>query len=295
MLKAGKGRMADVHGTTPTRSASWLGASRKTAFLMASRKVEAGDLRHRLKHRSSCSTVEEDLAAATVMDGSALPAIESMLSKVANPSAGHPAQRAIAVAISASVYALPTSVMRSAPTLPRPRANFLGPQVLHLKVGSGRTPPTTVMGGACPSCSSSQSSCGDFTSQNPAKPRQDSMRKSRRGPSGVAWIRSRMMPAGPATSSSTSAKSWSSLVLSAMSIAIGATPLPRDGAVHRDSSEPSTMVTRFDPGRQPMGSTVSWRTADHWQITRPSPLQPLPAIVRKHRVVQLDQLDAVLR
>jgi len=81
MLKASKGRMADVHGTTATRSASWLGASCKTAFLMTSRKVEAGDLRHRLKHRSSCSTVEEDLAAATVVDGSALPAIDALQSR----------------------------------------------------------------------------------------------------------------------------------------------------------------------------------------------------------------------
>jgi len=45
---------------------------------MSSHKVEAGDLRDRPKHRSSCSTVEEDLAAATVMDGSALPAIDAL-------------------------------------------------------------------------------------------------------------------------------------------------------------------------------------------------------------------------
>jgi hypothetical protein len=51
-----------------------------TAFLMSSHKIEAGDLRDRPKHRSSCSTVEEDLAAATVMDGSALPAIDVLAS-----------------------------------------------------------------------------------------------------------------------------------------------------------------------------------------------------------------------
>ena len=53
----------------------------KTAFLMTSEKVEAGDLRDRPKHRSSCSTVEEDLAAATAMDGSALPAIDALRSQ----------------------------------------------------------------------------------------------------------------------------------------------------------------------------------------------------------------------
>jgi len=47
---------------------------------MSSHKVEAGDLRDRPKHRSSSSTVEEDLAAATAMDGSALPAIDALRS-----------------------------------------------------------------------------------------------------------------------------------------------------------------------------------------------------------------------
>ena len=68
---------------------------------MISDKVGAGDLRDRLKHRSSCSTLEEDFAAATVMNGSAFPL--SMLSQVATQSARHPAQRAIAVAISSLV------------------------------------------------------------------------------------------------------------------------------------------------------------------------------------------------
>ena len=45
---------------------------------MSSHKVEAGDLRDRPKHRSSCATVGEDLAAA--MDGSALPAIDTLRS-----------------------------------------------------------------------------------------------------------------------------------------------------------------------------------------------------------------------
>ena len=52
--------------------------SSKTAFRMTSEKVEAGDLRDRPKHRNSCSTVEEDFAAATVVDGSALPAIDAL-------------------------------------------------------------------------------------------------------------------------------------------------------------------------------------------------------------------------
>jgi hypothetical protein len=52
----------------------------KTAFLMTSEKIEAGDRRDRLKHRSSCSTVEEDFAAATVMDSSALAAIDALRS-----------------------------------------------------------------------------------------------------------------------------------------------------------------------------------------------------------------------
>ena len=56
------------------------GGSSKTAFLMTSDKVEAGDLRDRPKHPSSCSTVEEHRAATTVLDGSALPAIDALLS-----------------------------------------------------------------------------------------------------------------------------------------------------------------------------------------------------------------------
>ena len=40
------------------------------------RNLEVGDVRRRPKHGSSCSTVEEDLAAA-VIDGSALPAVDS--------------------------------------------------------------------------------------------------------------------------------------------------------------------------------------------------------------------------
>jgi hypothetical protein len=66
---------------------------------MGSDKVEAGDLRDRPKHRSSCSTVEEDFAATVVL---ALPSPLSMLSPIATPSARHPAQRAIAVAISST-------------------------------------------------------------------------------------------------------------------------------------------------------------------------------------------------
>ena len=79
MLKASKARMADVHERR-RREARPGTVSSKTAFLMTSDKVEAGDLRDRPKHRSSCSTVEEDFAAATVMDGSALPAIDALRS-----------------------------------------------------------------------------------------------------------------------------------------------------------------------------------------------------------------------
>jgi hypothetical protein len=45
---------------------------------MGSHKVEAGDLRDRPKHRTPSSTVEEDLAAATAMDGSTLLAIDAL-------------------------------------------------------------------------------------------------------------------------------------------------------------------------------------------------------------------------
>ena len=45
---------------------------------MSSHKVEAGDLRDRPKRLSTCSTVEEDFAAATITDGSVLPAIDAL-------------------------------------------------------------------------------------------------------------------------------------------------------------------------------------------------------------------------
>ena len=45
---------------------------------MTSHKVEAGDLRERLTHRSLCPTVQEELAALTVLDGSALPTIDPL-------------------------------------------------------------------------------------------------------------------------------------------------------------------------------------------------------------------------
>ena len=66
--------MADVHGTPASRSASWHilfhdGVPRELT------QSRGGDLRDLPKHRSSCSTVEEDLAAATAMDGSTLPVV----------------------------------------------------------------------------------------------------------------------------------------------------------------------------------------------------------------------------
>ena len=71
--------MADVHGTTATRSASWHSSCFQDSVPHdLTTKLEAGDLRDRPKHRSSCSTVEEDFAAATVMDGSASPAIDAL-------------------------------------------------------------------------------------------------------------------------------------------------------------------------------------------------------------------------
>ena len=71
--------MADVHGTPASRSASWHilfhdGVPRELT------QSRGGDLRDLPKHRSSCSTVEEDLAAATAMDGSALPATDALRS-----------------------------------------------------------------------------------------------------------------------------------------------------------------------------------------------------------------------
>jgi hypothetical protein len=45
---------------------------------MRSHEVETSDRRGRPKHRNSCSTVEEDLVAATSMDGSALSAIDAL-------------------------------------------------------------------------------------------------------------------------------------------------------------------------------------------------------------------------
>ena len=66
-------------GTTATRSASWHSSPFQDSV--------PHELRERRgwrspppgeKHRSSCSTVEKDFAAATVMDRSALPAIDAL-------------------------------------------------------------------------------------------------------------------------------------------------------------------------------------------------------------------------
>ena len=82
MLKARKTRMADVHGTMGREERPGTRVAPKTAFLMTSHNLDAGDLRRRPKHRSSCSTFEV-LAAATVMDGSALPTIDALPSCIA--------------------------------------------------------------------------------------------------------------------------------------------------------------------------------------------------------------------
>ena len=47
---------------------------------MSSHKIEIGDLRDRAKDRTSSSTVEEGLVAATSMDGSALSTIDALRS-----------------------------------------------------------------------------------------------------------------------------------------------------------------------------------------------------------------------
>ena len=66
--------MADVHGTTASRSASWHSLFHDGV----PRELTQSRGRRSPKHRSSCSRVEEDLAAATVMDGSTLPAIDAL-------------------------------------------------------------------------------------------------------------------------------------------------------------------------------------------------------------------------
>ena len=78
MLKASKTRVADVNGTMGREERPGTRVARKTAFLMTTHNLEVGDVRRRPKHRSSCSTVEEDLAPTTVMDGSALSAIDAL-------------------------------------------------------------------------------------------------------------------------------------------------------------------------------------------------------------------------
>src|SRR5262249_52758779 len=45
---------------------------------MSSHKVETSDRRDRRKHRNSCSTAEEDLVAATSMDGSTQSAVDAL-------------------------------------------------------------------------------------------------------------------------------------------------------------------------------------------------------------------------
>src|SRR5258708_5169744 len=76
-MKASKARMADVHGTTTSRSASWHSLFHDGSSL-AHIEADPGGLRDRPMHRSSCSTVEEDLAAATVMDASTRTAIDPL-------------------------------------------------------------------------------------------------------------------------------------------------------------------------------------------------------------------------
>src|SRR5262245_48499823 len=70
------------------------GGCRKKRILMTSHHVKAGDLGDRLKHRSACSTREEDLAAATVTDGSTLEEVGARHSR--NAISGAPRAAAIA-------------------------------------------------------------------------------------------------------------------------------------------------------------------------------------------------------
>src|SRR5262245_34388325 len=70
--------MADVHGPTATRTTSWHWSLLRDSVPHEFPPSEAADLRDRPKHRSSCSMAKEDRAAATVMFGSALPAIDPL-------------------------------------------------------------------------------------------------------------------------------------------------------------------------------------------------------------------------
>ena len=70
--------MADVHGPTATRTTSWHWSLLRDSVPHEFPPSEAADLRDWPKHRSSCSTAKEDRAAATVMFGSALPAIDPL-------------------------------------------------------------------------------------------------------------------------------------------------------------------------------------------------------------------------
>src|SRR5262249_7379319 len=70
--------MADVHGPTATRTTSWHWSLLRDSVPHEFPPSEAADLRDRPKHRSSCSMAKEDRAAATVMVGSALPAIDPL-------------------------------------------------------------------------------------------------------------------------------------------------------------------------------------------------------------------------
>ena len=96
MLKASKTRMADVHGTIGyAKGVLALELLPKTAFLMTSRNVEAGDLRRRPKHRSSCSTFEEDLGCCH-RNGCLCPPDYRCSPELHRYQQSTPAQRAIA-------------------------------------------------------------------------------------------------------------------------------------------------------------------------------------------------------
>src|SRR5262245_52570469 len=70
--------MADVHGTTATRSTSWHWSLLRDSVPHEFPPTRLPNLRDWPKHRSSRSMAKKDRAAATAMDGSALPAIDPL-------------------------------------------------------------------------------------------------------------------------------------------------------------------------------------------------------------------------
>ncbi len=106
--------MADVRAQRrPREGRPGARVSPKTAFFMTSHNVEVGHFRDRPKHRIPCSTIEEELAAATVMDGFALPAIDAL-----------PCRNAISKVPRAAGYRVSDFVLWHSLTVPSLGCNF---------------------------------------------------------------------------------------------------------------------------------------------------------------------------